>query len=47
MFFAPFPLLFTWLFGLLSLALFVGGAYPVWVLAPARPANGPLLRRAG
>ncbi len=30
MFFAPFPLLFSWLVGLLSLALLVGGAYLTW-----------------
>jgi pimeloyl-ACP methyl ester carboxylesterase len=29
-FFAPLPLLFAWLVGLLSLALLVGGAYLVW-----------------
>jgi pimeloyl-ACP methyl ester carboxylesterase len=30
MFFAPFPLLFTWLVGLLSLALLGGGVYLLW-----------------
>jgi pimeloyl-ACP methyl ester carboxylesterase len=30
MFFAPFPLLLTWLVGLLSLALFGGGLYLLW-----------------
>jgi hypothetical protein len=30
MFFAPFPLLFTWLVGLLSLAVLGGGLYLLW-----------------
>src|ERR1051326_4170462 len=30
MFFAPFPLLFTWLAGLLSLAVLGGGLYCLW-----------------
>src|SRR5436309_2938160 len=30
MFFAPFPLLFTWLSGLISLAVLGGGVYLLW-----------------
>ncbi len=30
MFFAPFPLLFTWLIGLMSLAVVGGGLYLLW-----------------
>jgi len=30
MFFAPFPLLFTWLVGLLSLVVLGGGVYLLW-----------------
>ena len=30
MFFAPFPLLFTWLVGLFSLAVLGGGLYLLW-----------------
>jgi pimeloyl-ACP methyl ester carboxylesterase len=30
MFFAPFPLLLTWLMGILSLAVFGGGVYLIW-----------------